>query len=125
MASKRILVIDDEDGIREIVQLSLETVAGWDVLTAASGSEGLAVAENQQPDAILLDVMMPEMDGIQTFGYLQTNVATSHIPTILLTAKAQISEQQQFIGLGVTGIITKPFRPTDLVAQIEKILCWE
>ncbi len=124
MATKRILVIDDEDGIREIIQICLEAVAGWEVLTAASGSEGLANALITQPDAILLDVMMPEMDGPMTFRLLQANAATQNIPTILLTAKAKISEQQQFINLGVTGVITKPFKAQDLVNQIREILNW-
>ncbi len=124
MTTKRILVIDDEDGIREIIQICLEAVAGWDVLTAASGSEGLAKAEASQPDAILLDVMMPDMDGSTTFQQLQANTATQHIPTILLTAKAKISEQQQFINLGVAGVITKPVKAQDLVDQIREILNW-
>jgi DNA-binding response OmpR family regulator len=124
MASKRILVIDDEEGIREIVQICLETVAGWQVLTAASGSEGLANAQMHQPDAILLDVMMPDMDGLTTFQELQANQVTQNIPTILLTAKAKISEQRQFIDLGVTGVITKPFKAHDLVNRIREILNW-
>lgn len=124
METKKVLVIDDEDGIREIIQICLEAAAGWDVLTAASGSEGLAAALAEQPDAILLDVMMPDMDGPTTFRQLQANTATQHIPTILLTAKAKISEQQQFIDLGVTGVITKPFKAQDLVNQIREILNW-
>ena len=124
MATKRILVIDDEEGIREIIQICLEAAAGWEVLTAASGAEGLATAQSTQLDAILLDVMMPDMDGSATFRYLQANVATQHIPTILLTAKAKISEQKQFIDLGVTGVITKPFKAQDLVAQIREMLNW-
>jgi CheY-like chemotaxis protein len=125
MTIKRILVIDDEDGIREIIQICLEAAAGWEVVTAASGSEGLAMAQSTQPDAILLDVMMPDMDGPTTFRQLQANPATWHIPTILLTAKAKISEQQQFIDLGVTGVITKPFKAQDLVSQIRGILNWK
>ncbi|GAB4199209.1 MAG: response regulator [Coleofasciculaceae cyanobacterium] len=125
MTTKKVLVIDDEDGIREIIQICLEAAAGWDVLTAASGSEGLATAQAEQPDAILLDVMMPDMDGPATFRQLQANTATQHIPTILLTAKAKISEQQQFIDLGVTGVITKPFKAQDLVNQIRQILNWK
>ena len=124
MTTKRILVIDDEDGIREIIQICLEAAAGWDVLTAASGSEGLATAQVEKPDAILLDVMMPDMDGPTTFRQLQADPTTQNIPTILLTAKAKISEQQQFIDLGVTGVITKPFKAQDLVNQIRKILHW-
>lgn len=124
MMTKKVLVIDDEDGIREIIQICLEAAAGWDVLTAASGSEGLTTAQAEQPDVILLDVMMPDMDGPTTFRQLQAHAATQHIPTILLTAKAKISEQQQFIDLGVTGVITKPFKAQDLVNQIRQILSW-
>ncbi|MGK7901287.1 MAG: response regulator [Hormoscilla sp.] len=124
MTSKRILVIDDEDGIREIIQFSLEEAAGYSVLTATSGSEGLAKAAAEQPDAILLDVMMPEMDGPETFRKLQANAATAQIPTIFLTAKAQISEQRQFIDLGVAGVIAKPFKPQYLANQIAEILNW-
>ncbi|NEQ11264.1 MAG: response regulator, partial [Moorea sp. SIO4E2] len=77
MTTKRILVIDDDDGVREIIQFSLEAAAGWEVLTAASGKEGLAKAEADQPDAILLDVMMPELDGPATFRQLQANAVTA------------------------------------------------
>jgi len=79
---------------------------------------------SEEPDAILLDAMMPEMDGAATFAQLQSHPTTKNIPTILLTAKAQVSEQQQFIDLGVTGLITKPFEAMDLVEQIRKILNW-
>ncbi|MBZ8180612.1 MAG: response regulator [Oscillatoria sp. PMC 1051.18] len=123
-ATKRILVIDDEDGVREIIQMSIEVAAGWEAIGVASGSEGLAIAATEQPDAILLDVMMPDMDGIATFQRLQANSATRHIPTILLTAKAKISEKQQLLNLGVAGVITKPFEAMSLVAQIQSLLHW-
>jgi len=122
--NKCLLVIDDDDGVREIIQISLEAAAGWQVLTASSGREGLQVAANQQPDAILLDVMMPNMDGAETFRRLQASPETAPIPTILLTAKAKMSEQQQYMNLGVTGIITKPFEALNLVNQIQTILKW-
>jgi CheY-like chemotaxis protein len=122
--TKLILVIDDEDMVREIVQISLESVAGWDILTASSGNEGIRIAESEHPDAILLDVMMPNMDGVTTFKMLQAGVATCDIPTIMLTAKAQTSEQQQLIDLGVAGVITKPCLPQDLVDDICEILNW-
>jgi CheY-like chemotaxis protein len=124
MTTKRILVIDDDDGVREIIQISLEVAAGWEVITACCGSEGLVLAETKQPDAILLDVMMPDMDGATTFKHLQANPKTQNIPTILLTAKAKMSEKQQFIQLGVTGVITKPFEALDLVDQICTLLQW-
>lgn len=122
MSPKRVLVIDDEDGVRDIIQITLEVVAGWDVLTAPSGKEGLQIAQTQQPDAILLDVMMPEMDGLTTFQQLQTHPDTQNIPTIFLTAKARISEQQQYTQLGAVGVITKPFEATRLVEQLQLLL---
>ncbi|HEY9658312.1 MAG TPA: response regulator [Allocoleopsis sp.] len=123
--SRRILIVDDEMGIRKITQISLQAIAGWEVLVAASGQEGIDVAQTEQPDAILLDVMMPGMDGIITFQHLQINPVTQTIPVIFLTAKAQFSEQQQFVELPVTGIITKPFKATDLVRQMRSLLHWD
>jgi DNA-binding response OmpR family regulator len=124
MLTKRILLIEDEDGLREILKFSLEAAAGWKVFSAASGSAGIEIAQDCQPDAILLDVMMPEMDGIETFRSLQTHALTRQIPTIFLTAKARSHEQRQFLDLGVAGVITKPTKPQDLVDQIRTILHW-
>lgn len=125
MATKQVLIIDDDLGIRKIVQISLETVAGWDVLIAASGMEGIAIAETEQPDAILLDIMMPGMDGITTLGQIKQNPTIQQIPVILLTAKAQPSEQKQFAKLQVAGVITKPFKASDLVQQMRSLLHWQ
>lgn len=124
MKALRILVIDDEDDIREVAQLCLEMVAGWEVLTAGSGSEGLAKAEAEQPDAILLDVMMPDMDGLATFQKLQANPATQHIPVILLTAKVQSADRHRFAEAGVTAMIAKPFNPLNLADQVAETLGW-
>lgn len=124
MTVKRILVIDDEADIREVAQLSLEIGSGWEVLTAASGREGLAKAEAQQPDAILLDVMMPEMDGTTTFQRLRDNPATKNIPVILLTAKVQTSEQRRYAQLGITTVLTKPFDPVTLADRVAQALGW-
>jgi CheY-like chemotaxis protein len=122
--SKRVLIIDDEIGIRKIIQISLKAIAGWEVLAAASGQEGLAIAQTEHLDAILLDIMMPGMDGIATFHQLQATARTQTIPVILLTAKAQISEQQEFVKLPVLGLITKPFKAPDLVKQMRSLLNW-
>ena len=122
--TKRILVIDDEDHIREVAQVSLVTVAGWDVITASSGQEGIAKAWTEQPDAILLDVMMPEMDGPTTVGKLQANEATRDIPVILLTAKVLASDRRGFDSLGVKGIIAKPFDPMSLSDEVCQMLGW-
>ncbi len=121
---KRILLIDDEEDIREVVQLSLEMMGGWQVITAPSGSEGVTKADLEQPDAILLDVMMPDQDGLMTFQQLQANLTTKQIPVILLTAKVQAVDQRQFAELGVSGVITKPFEPLCLADQVATILGW-
>jgi len=123
--ARRILIIDDEDDIREVAALSLETVAGWEVETASSGALGLARAIEYQPDAVLLDAMMPGMDGPTTFRELRKNPATSHIPVLLLTAKVQSSDQRRFADLGVEAILFKPFDPLTLGTQIADVLGWE
>ena len=122
--SHRILIIDDEDDIREVAALSLETVANWQVYTANTGSHGQARAIEHQPDAILLDVMMPGMDGPSTFRELRKNPATAHIPVLLLTAKVQSSDQRRFADLGVEAILFKPFDPLTLSTQISDVLGW-
>lgn len=122
---KKVLVIDDEDHIREVAQLSLEMVAGWQVFTASSGQEGIIQAESIQPDLILLDMMMPEMDGKAAFENLQANVLTKHIPVIILTAKVQAADQRRFVELGVTGVISKPFDPMNLALEAAKIIHWD
>jgi CheY-like chemotaxis protein len=117
--SHRILIIDDEDDIREVAALSLETVAGWDVVTACSGAQGLARAIEYQPDAILLDVMMPGMDGPTTLSHLRENPQTSNIPVLFMTARAQAREVEQFISLGAQGVISKPFDPMTLASEVQ------
>ncbi len=125
LTTKRILVIDDAEDIREVAQVSLEMVGGWEVLTASSGREGVAKALAEQPDAILLDVMMPDQDGPTTFLQLQANKATQHIPVILLTAKALAGDRRMFADLGVVSVIAKPFEPMFLAAQVAEALGWE
>jgi CheY-like chemotaxis protein len=123
--ARRILIIDDEDDIRQVAALSLETIAGWDVVLANSGGRGIEVAATEQPDAILLDVMMPEMDGPTTFLKLQSTPETAKIPVLLLTAKVQGSDQRRFAGLGVSGILFKPFDPLLLAKQVSDVLGWK
>jgi len=120
----RILIIDDEEDIREVAALSLETVAGWDVVMASSGAQGLARAIEYLPEAILLDVMMPGMDGPTTFRALRRNPVTAHIPVLLLTAKVQASDQRRFADLGVDAVLFKPFDPMTLSTQIAGVLGW-
>jgi CheY-like chemotaxis protein len=122
--SRRILIIDDEEDIRQVAALSLETVAGWEVMMANSGAQGLARAVDYQPDAILLDVMMPGMDGPSTFRELRKNPATAKIPVLLLTAKVQSTDQRRFADLGVEAVLFKPFDPLTLATQISSVLSW-
>jgi len=122
---RRILIIDDEDDIRQVAAMSLETVAGWDVVTASSGAQGIRRAQVEQPDAILLDVMMPGMDGPTTFLELRKSGETARIPVILLTAKVQGADQKRFASLGVSGVLFKPFDPLTLAAQMSDALGWK
>jgi CheY-like chemotaxis protein len=121
---RRILIIDDEDDIREVAALSLETVAGWQVFTASSGADGIRTAQAELPDAILMDVMMPAMDGPTTFREMKRSPELANIPVVLLTAKVQGVDQRRFAGLGVAGILFKPFDPLTLAEQMASALGW-
>src|SRR5271157_404750 len=114
---KRILIIDDEDDVREVAQMSLETSGNWEVLTASSGPEGLAKAHTEQPDVILLDIMMPGMDGATAFRRLRSDPRTGHIPVIFFTAKTQAADRRHFDGLGA-AVIVKPFDPLTLASEV-------
>ena len=125
MNDKHILLIDDEETIQEVVQLGIEIECGWQVSLASSGLEGIDLAKLKQPDAILLDVMMPDMDGIATLLKLKANSQTQSIPVIFLTAKIQAVDKNQFQTIGAAGVITKPFNSMTLGSRITKILEWE
>ena len=121
---KHIIIIDDEEDIRDVAQVALETIGGWRVSTASSGPDGLGLLQTQACDAVLLDVMMPDMDGIEVFRQIRANPQTQAIPVILMTAKTQATDRQRFLDLGVTAIITKPFKAMFLSEQIADILKW-
>ncbi|MCY7321162.1 MAG: response regulator [Phormidesmis sp. CAN_BIN36] len=121
---KRVLIIDNELYIQEVAKICLETVTNWEVITASSGKEGIAKAAAEQPDAILLDVMMPEMDGLTTFAQLHDNAATQFIPVILFTAKAETVDQRRYRQMGIKATIAKPFEPLELAHQIAIALNW-
>lgn len=125
MANKRVLVVDDEPDVRAVVRGCLEDVAGWDVITAASGEEGLVAAVTDRPDAIVLDVMMPGMDGLTFLKKLRTQPEGKSIPTILLTAKTSFPDPETFSALDIEGVICKPFDPFVLTQQIAAFLGWE
>jgi CheY-like chemotaxis protein len=122
MSPKQILVIDDENDIQEVARLSLELTENWIVLGANGGAAGALLALSATPDAILLDVMMPDLDGPSTLRLLQQQGVT--IPVIFLTAKVQPADRQKFMQLGVKGIISKPFDPLTLGSQMREMLAW-
>ncbi|PZO36847.1 MAG: two-component system response regulator [Shackletoniella antarctica] len=122
--TKRILIVDDEADIRDIVQAALEDLGGWQTLGAASGSEALRLAQQGAIDAILLDISMPDMDGFEIHQVLQQTPATQGIPVIVLTSKVLARDRTRFADLNVAGVITKPFNPLTLAQQIAELLRW-
>lgn len=123
--SRRVLVVDDDDAIREVAQTTLELVAGWQVELASSGQQAVELCVADPPDVILLDVMMPAMDGPSTFAMLQSDARTRGVPVVLLTAKVQPAERRRWEGLGVAGVLTKPFDPFALPGAIADLLGWD
>lgn len=121
---KTVLLVDDEDDIREVAQMSLEVTAGWTIAGANSGTAGIEKALELRPDAILLDVMMPDMDGPTTFKKMQEIPELVGTPVILMTAKVQASDLQAFDEIGVSGVIAKPFDPMSLADRVKEILSW-
>ena len=125
MSTKKILIVDDEPYIREVAKISLETTAtDWEIITAESGFVALEMAAMEQPNAILLDVMMPGMDGISTFKKLRESSQTQSIPVILLTAKVQLEEIDRYSAYGIRATISKPFDPLTLAEKISALLNW-
>jgi CheY-like chemotaxis protein len=118
----RVLIIDDEADIRRIARLSLGRLGGMEVSEAGSGAEGVQKAESERPDVILLDVMMPGMDGPATLAALRENPATSALPVIFLTAKAMRAEVERLRALGAVAVLTKPFEPAGLAGQVRDAL---
>jgi two-component system alkaline phosphatase synthesis response regulator PhoP len=118
----KVLVVDDEPDVRFVARVSLGRVGNMTVIEAASGEEGIACARSEQPDFILLDMMMPGMDGAATFHALQADPATASIPVVFLTAKAMGGEVRRLKELGARGVVLKPFDPLTLHKQIAAIL---
>lgn len=125
MNEKLILVVDDEITVREVVQICLEDLGGWRVLLAPSAQDGLKLAATEQPDAIVLDISMPGMDGFAFLDRLKGNPQSKSIPVVLLTAKALWFTQHQLQQLKVAGAISKPFNSLTLSQTIASMLGWE
>jgi CheY-like chemotaxis protein len=122
MSVKQILVIDDEEVIQEVLKACLEDLACWQVLSALSGQRGIELAIEKLPDAILLDLSMPEMSGLETLKHLRSNPSTQTIPIALLTASTH--NQAEYSEFGIIGFISKPFAPTTLIERISEIFGW-
>lgn len=120
--SRCVLIVDDEEDVRTIAKLGLEMSTDWIIITVSSGQEALKAAISYQPDIILLDLMMPEWDGRITLKKLKENPTTQEIPVILMTAKTNSTDRNNFNNLDVVGIITKPFRPLKLEEKIVEVL---
>lgn len=117
----RVLYVDDEPDIREIAQLALDLDPGMVVETAASGEEAITKSAAWRPDIILLDVMMPDMDGPTTLALLKVREDTRSIPVVFITARTQTHEVERFRALGALAVISKPFDPMLLAAQVRAI----
>jgi CheY-like chemotaxis protein len=122
VSHRTVLVVDDDDQVREITRLALEVLGGWTVVEASGGSEAVRLARAHQPTVVLLDVMMPDMDGPATFAAMQADPSTRHVPVILLTAKVQVGQRQLWDGLAIAGVIAKPFSPATLSDEVDRLL---
>jgi DNA-binding response OmpR family regulator len=118
----KVLIIDDDEDIRSIASLSLSRMGGMDVIEAGSGAEGVRKARKEAPDAILLDMMMPAMDGLETLAALLAHSATARTPVIFLTAKAVGSDVERLTALGAAGVLIKPFDPRTLSHNVRALL---
>ncbi len=116
-------MVDDEEAIRAIVKASLEFTAGWKVSTAASALDGLKMAKSEIPDAVLIDVMMPDLSGVELLKQMRSHPLTANIPAIFLTAQADTAVQERLSLLG-EGVILKPFEPVAIAQKIASILGW-
>ena len=118
----KVLIVDDEDDIRRIAMLALVGVGGMEVAEASGGPEGIRRAREDRPDVILLDMMMPGMDGMATFRGLRGAPETSEIPVVFLTAKAMTAEVDRLKALGARGVLIKPFDPMTLPALLRRLV---
>ena len=116
----RALIIDDDPDLVSLIRRTLEFTAGWEVQTALSGAAGIALARNAPPDVILVDLMMPEMDGYEVCRRLKADAATAAVPVVLLTARRDLDEGL-LAATGAAGVLFKPFEPQNLARQVREL----
>ena len=121
MSAKRILICDDDPVILRLLQVNLE-LEGYEVLQAHHGEEALEIASAEHPDLVILDIMMPRLDGYQTAERLKASDDTKEIPVVFVSAKAQQSDIEKGKSYGVADYLTKPFDPTDLLEIVERLV---
>ena len=121
MGKLTVLVIDDDPVILELLRVNFE-IEGFDVICAKDGDEGLLRAQNDHPDVVISDIMMPRRDGLQLLADLKEGPDTQDLPVILLSAKAQKAEVQQGLELGADDYITKPFDPLELIDRLNAVM---
>ncbi len=117
----RVLYVDDDSDIRMVVQMALETLGGFTVRACGSGQEALEVAPRFAPDLIVLDVLMPDMDGPSTLEALRSEADTADTPIVFMTARAQKEEIQRLEDLGALGVVVKPFDPMQLASTLRRL----
>ena len=122
MKIEKIMIVDDDDDICAVAELSARRVGNWEVVVATSGQQALAMARDERPDVILLDAMMPLLDGPTTMAKLREDPATATIPVIFLTAKVQKHEIERYLTLGAIGVIRKPFNAMTLPDEIRRMV---
>ena len=116
----RVVVIEDDSDLRKLVQATLQFTAGWEVTTAADGAEGIEAVRRLRPDAVVVDLMMPGMDGYEVCRRLNEHPDTAGIPLVLLTARKQLDDAQ-VEAAGAAGVIFKPFEPDELASRIRQL----
>src|SRR3989338_3344013 len=121
LRKQKILVVDDEKDLSALVSLHMK-MAGFEVLTANNGEKALDLSREEKPDLIILDLMLPKIDGWQVCEQLRQNAATKDIPVIMLTARTQIEDKLKGFEAGADDYVTKPFSPRELVARVKRVL---
>lgn len=118
----KVLIIEDDEDVRCVASLSLRLIGGLQVVEASSGAQGIEKASKERPDAILLDLIMPEMDGTETINALKNNPDTAEIPIVFLTTRTLSEDSDRMRNLGAAGILHKPFDPMTLASQLREIV---